>query len=59
MLCLTGGGASVKAVDGISLNVPHGVFLVKKPKLASPSESDKPIITTGLQHSRNVYFYRI
>lgn len=54
--CIYIGDASVKGVDGVSLNVPHGVFLVKKPKLATSSfENNQPSITTGLQLTRNVF----
>ena len=45
----TGGGVPVKHVDGIPPNVPHGVFLVKKPKLTDlPFESNQPSIPARL-----------
>lgn len=45
-----GEGVVVDMVDGVSPNVPHGVFLIKKPKLTTPSDCHQP---TGLQQNKN------
>ena len=55
--CFTGEGNAVKGIDDISPNVPHGVFLVKKPKMASSESGQSSITTAGLLQS--MYFYHV
>ena len=54
-VCFADGGSTVKGIDDISRNVPHGVFLVKKPKLASFESGHPSIATAGLRQSKNVF----
>lgn len=39
VVCFVGGDVAKQPVYNISLNIPHGVFLVKKPKLTISTDT--------------------